>query len=321
MTQTEGRFSKMPNVTIEEFAKSFGTIVEDIPSECEQLINEIDFSYRIIEGIERDRVILDILKKIDTDQQVIASPERAEVWQKGWQEIYDGFVKSGNNLDNLIPKFIRPNQPIRLNQQYIIPNNPNFELDYFRVFRRWLFKKYFEDVNCIYEFGSGTGFNLIELARLYPEKTLYGLDFVSPAVNLVNRIGEVHRFNMKGILFDMIKPDTSLKIEKGGAVYTFGALEQLGGKFEAFLQYILEQSPEIVINLEPTVELYDENHLVDYLAIKFHRKRGYTENYLPSLKKLESEKKLSILKVKRLFFGSQFMEGFSYMIWKPEGEY
>jgi len=51
--------------------------------------------------------------------------------------------------------------------------------------------------------------------------------------------------------------------------------------------------------------------------MKFHRKRGYTENYLTRLRELEAQNEIEILKVKRLFFGSLYMEGYSYMIWRP----
>ena len=70
--------------------------------------------------------------------------------------------------------------------------------------------------------------------------------------------------------------------------------------------------------MEPTIELYDESNLLDYLAMRFHVKRGYTEGYLPRLRELESQNKVEILKVKRLFFGSLYMEGYSCLIWRPK---
>ena len=63
--------------------------------------------------------------------------------------------------------------------------------------------------------------------------------------------------------------------------------------------------------------MYDDQILLDYLAIKFHKKRGYTEGLLPRLKELERLGQIELLKVKRLYFGSTFMEGYTYMIWKP----
>lgn len=307
----------MVKLTLEDFASSFGTTVQDFPQEVRTLISETDFRYRILEGQERDRVILDVLKKIESDQQVIGAPEREDAWQRGWQENFQKFVESGYDLDALTPRFIRPNQPIRFNGNYIMPSNPMFELDYFRVFRLLLFKKYLKDFDHVYDFGCGTGFNLVPLAQLYPEKRLYGLDFSIAARDLVNKIGEIYHWKMTGHLFNMTSPNESFKIKRNSAVITSGSIEQLAGRFEPFLQYLMKQKPSLCVNIEPTVELYDENNLIDYLAARFHRKRGYTEGYLPRLKGLEAQGEIEILKVKRLFFGSLFMEGFTYIVWRP----
>jgi hypothetical protein len=106
-------------------------------------------------------------------------------------------------------------------------------------------------------------------------------------------------------------------LDENSAVFTSGSIEQLSGRFEAFLQFLLKRSPTICVHVEPTVELYDEDNLVDYLAMKFHRKRGYTIGFLPRLQHLQSEGKIELLKVKRLYFGSFFMEGFTCIVWRP----
>ena len=318
---SEGSYSmqvKIYEVTLEDFAHSFGTTVEDIPEDCLELIHKTDFRYRILSGEERDKVILDVLRKVESDQQIIGAPERKDIWQKGWAENLQDFIRSDHDLNKLAPKFIRPNQIVRLNGNYIKPFNPDFELDYFSVFRLWLFRKYLHDFDSTYEFGCGTGFNLVVLAHLYPEKKYHGLDFVPSSVQLVNKIGERYLWKMTGHLFDMLSPDENFKIENNSAVFTIGAVEQLASNFEAFLQFLIKNSPRLCIHVEPTVELYDENNLIDYLATKFHRKRGYTENFLKRLRELEDQNRLEIVKVKRLFFGSLFMEGYTYMIWKPK---
>ncbi|MFC1943180.1 class I SAM-dependent methyltransferase [Chloroflexota bacterium] len=304
-------------VTLEDFARSFGTTVEDISDECRKLIAKTDFRYRILAGEERDKVLLDVLQKIESDQQIIGAAERQATWEKGWEENLQDFIQSGYALDKLVPKFIRPNQAIRLDRNYIMPSNPNFELDYFSVFRLWLYTKYLKEFESIYEFGCGTGFNLVVLAQLYPEKKLHGLDFVPSSVELVNKLGEVYGWKMTGHFFDMLSPDDNFGIDDNSAVFTIGAIEQLASNFEAFLQFLLKRAPKLCLHVEPTIELYDENNLVDYLAMKFHRKRGYTEDYLTRLRELEAQDKIEILKVKRPFWGSLYMEGYTYMIWKP----
>lgn len=305
-------------VTLQGFANSFGTTVDDFPPDCRELIASTDFRFRILEGEERDQVILDVLKGIESDNQKIGGEKRREAWEKGWSENYHNFCEKGYDLNELIPRFIRLNQVIRLNRQYVMPSNPNFELDYFSVFRLWLFRKYLTDMDAVYEFGCGTGFNLVALAQLYPEKRLYGFDFVPSSRDVVNKIGEVYGWNIRGRLFDMTTPDESVEIAPNSAVLTFGSIEQLAGKFEAFLQFLLKRSPALCISLEPTIELYDEDDLLDYLAVKFHNKRGYTKNYLSRLRELENEGKIEILKTNRLFFGSLYMEGYSYMVWRPK---
>jgi len=307
----------MPKVTLKDFARSFGTTEKGIPAECRKLIREKNFSYKVPQGKERDDILLAILKKIESDRQVIGVKERQGIWYSGWAENLNNFIKSGYNLDALVPRFIRPNQAIRFNQNYIKPVNPSFELDYLSVFRLWLFKEYFQKVDSVYEFGCGTGFNLVALAGVYPDKQLHGLDFVQSSTDLVNKIGQAHKLKLQGRIFDMIHPDRNFKLAKNSAILTFGSIEQLASKFEAFLRYLLAQQPAICVHVEPTIELYDENNFVDYLAIKFQGKRGYTHNFLPRLKELEEKRKVKILKIKRLFFGSLYMEGYNLIVWRP----
>ena len=307
----------MRQVTVDDFAQSFGTTVDDFQDECLKMIQEKDFRYRRFDKKERDNVILQVLKKIEGDTQVIGATERKDVWEHGWAENLRSFVESGGDLDKIVPKFIRENQPIRYAGDYIMPVNPKFEYDFMTVFRLWLFRKYLSPFDTIYEFGCGTGMNLVLLASLFPQKELYGLDFVRSSVELVNKIGESGAGNIKGCLFDMIEPDESLQLSQNSAVFTFGAIEQLASKVEKFIRFLLRNKPRLCIHIEPTIELYERDDLFDYLAIKFHRKRGYTENLLSSLKELERRGAIRLIKVKRLYLGSLFMEGYTYFIWEP----
>jgi hypothetical protein len=307
----------MPEVTVADLARSFAATEDEFSAECLQAISGCDLSYQQLDKKQRDDVILCVLQKISSDTQVIGAEERTSVWEQGWAENLSAFNADDHNLEALIPKFIRENQPIRYNGDYIMPTNPRFEFDYMTVFRIWLFQKYFASFSSIYEFGCGSGLNLVLLASLFPQKDLYGLDFVQPPVDLVNTIGRAHNWRMTGHRFDMINPDDSFDLAEGSAVFTFGALEQLASKTENFIQYLLHQRPGICIHVEPTVELYDEDVLFDYLAIQFHRKRGYTEGLLPRIKQLEEEGKIRLLGVQRLNFGSLFMEGYTYIVWQP----
>lgn len=307
----------MQEVTLKDFVESFGAEENSMPQECIDLVARKDFNYEVLEGDKKEKVLLEIIKKLEIDNQIIGVKERQGVWNNGWGENLQDFINSGYDLQMLVPKFIRPNKIIRYKQKYICPTNPNFELDYYSVFRKWLFMTYFRDFRNIYEFGCGTGFNLVALSQLYPDKSLYGTDFVKTSADLVNEIGRVHNIKLKGSIFDMIHPDKSFKLKEGSLIFTIGAIEQLASKFEAFLQYLLNNNPELCVHVEPIVELYEENNLIDYLALKFHKKRGYTQGFLPRLLELEKNSKIKILKVKRLFFGSLYIEGYNLIVWRP----
>ena len=304
-------------VNIEMLAASFGTTEQEVTDSCKVLLNQMDPEYSVVSGTGRDDLILEVLTRIDSDTQKIGAPERTERWQSGWQENLTDFRKNAYNLATLTPKFIRRDQPIRFNGDYIVPNEPHFEHLYFNLFREWLFDKYFSSYDTIYDIGCGSSYNLSKLCRKFPEKKVYGFDFVQSSVDIVNDLALHHGFNSEGRLFNLIEPDFEIELEENSLVFTSGVIEQVASKFEKFIDFLLEKKPSLVINIEPTYEVYEQDRLFDYLAAKFHKKRGYTQGYLPRLRELEKQGKVEILKVKRLNFGSLFMEGFTYMVWRP----
>jgi len=306
----------MNNLGIDEFAAHFGTRPKNFSEKCKTLISSFDFSYENIEGQQLESLIVSILKRIDEDEQIIGAKDRTEAWSKGWQENLDQFLENEDNPESLVPKFIRPNQAIRLNGEYISPIDSEFELNLVKVYRQWFLEEYFADVDNIFEFGCGTGFNLVAASEIFPNKKLYGSDFVQSAVNLVNATAKKYNIELSGELFNMLEPRYDYKIPGSSGVFTFGALEQLASEIEPMINYLLDSSPDIVVHTEPAIELYDESKLNDYLAIKFQGKRGYSAGLLPLLQRLEKQGKIELLKVKRLFFGSLYMEGYNMFVWK-----
>lgn len=68
---------------MEDFARLFGTTIDDIPDDCRELIAKTDFRYRKLSGDERDKVILRVLKTIDSDSLSVVKQDRKYVWEKG----------------------------------------------------------------------------------------------------------------------------------------------------------------------------------------------------------------------------------------------
>lgn len=308
---------EIKNVDLQTLADSFGTDISDVQKVCEEKLHAIDTEYKIYSGSQREKLIIEILKSIDFDKQIIGAPERTDVWNDGWNENLILLKNNNYQLDSLLPKFIRKNKPMRFMGEYILPNEKNFEHEYFNIYRSWLFEKYFSDYDSIYDIGCGSSYNLVELCKQFPKKKIYGFDFVQSSVDIVNEISKFYNFNSEGKIFDIINPDFNIHLDENSLIFTAGVIEQVAGKFDKFIDYILQMKPKLVVNSEPIYELYDQENLFDYLAAKFHYKRGYTRGYLPKLLELEKEGKIEIIKLKRLNFGSLLMEGYTCIVWKP----
>lgn len=300
----------------EEFASLFGCKPSELPADCLALIQKYDFSYRYAEGREHEEILAGVLKKIDADAFAVAGEERLPQWEKGWAENLEAFKKS-RDVSQLLPKYFRPGLPVRLFQRYAIPTDPNFEMNWYAVFRLWLFRTYFGvGKGDIYEFGCGSGFNLPVLAALYPEKKVWGLDWAQASVDIVNGMAQACGWKMEGRRFDFFKPDKSFVLAPSSVVTTIGALEQTGDRYHDFLAYLVDSRPALCVHVEPTVQWYDRTNPVDEAAIRFHKKRRYWDGFLDVLADYEKKGRIRIEKKKRSYFGSLYVEGFSQTIWK-----
>jgi hypothetical protein len=305
-------------LSVEDFAVFLGTSCDQISDSIKNLITQSQFQYQALQGSEREQVILQVLKDIDLkDFAKVGIPERQKTWEMAWSDHLNEFATKGFAQEELDPKFMRSNEIVRLKKNYVKPLVPNFELNYAKVCKTWLFEKYLMEVDSVYEFGCGSGFNLVMLAKLYPHKKIYGLDWAYSSVNLVNINAQKHGFNITGRQFNFLEPDEQLELENNSAFLTVAALEQVGKNHDKFINFILSKSPKLVINLEPIAEYYDSDNLVDYLALMYHKKRGYLDGYLAKLKELELNNKIKIIKAEPSDFGSLYHSPYSMLVWIP----
>jgi hypothetical protein len=190
-----------------------------------------------------------------------------------------------------------------------------FELNYYTVYRQFLFSTFLEPFDSIYEFGCGTGYNLAIMNSLFPGKRIMGLDWAESSVNIADALGTRLNAPISGQRFDYFQPDYDLEIPANSAVITLNSLEQIGGDYQAFLDFILAKKPALCINAEPILEMYDDNNLIDYLAIRYHKLRNYLCGYYGALKLLEAQGRIRIVSAQRVPVGNYFHEGYSFIVW------
>ncbi len=307
--------SKIRELGIRNCAKLFGATPKEIMNTCGDILSNNDFRFAILDREEKENTLLNVIKTLDTPLSV-SGKGRKNDWENGWSENLKAFIESNYDLSSLVPKYMYKSNTRRLFSEYIKPLHSDFEVNFYKAYRHFLFKKYLMNYKSIYEFGCGTGYNLVIMAELFPHKKLTGLDWATSSIQLVNKIAEKFGYHLQGHLFDYFNPDYSLNIEDNAAFITLNSLEQLGCDHHKFIQFIISKKPAICINSEPILELYDHNNLLDYLAIKYHNKRNYLNKYLTTLRKYEDEGVIEILKTQRVHSGNLFHDGYSYVVWK-----
>ncbi len=301
-------------LTIQDIASLFDVSESDIGPIGNPIINNNDFRYKKIKNKEKDNLIIEILEKIDDNQLWVSGNDKQDIWQKGWSENLEDYKKNQDNA-SLIPKFIVPNRAMRLFYEYIIPTSGDFEFNVIDIYRRWLFIKYLSDAKNIFEFGCGSCQHLPILSKLFPNKKIHGLDWAPITKEIIDQIIKNTGWNLEGHIFDMYNPYDLHELNSESGIYTFGAMEQLGNKFYPFIEYLLSKKPKIIINVETIIEFYNKNNLVDYLALKYVKKRNYLNGYLTFLRQLENEDKIKIIKSNKVCFGSQYHDPYSLTIW------
>lgn len=307
--------SRYFNLTSKSFAKIFNTQERTLPDIVKLAIKKTNFKYKKVKDKEYDEAILRIIKTLDSQTLKISGPQRLNDWEKGWKENLLEFNQSKNDLIHLIPKFVK-NYLVRFQGHFINPTSSTFETDFVTVLRYYLFSKYYKGINTLYEFGAGTGLNLVAAAEIFSEMRLVGLDWANSSVEIMDVLKNKLQINISGKRFDLFNPDKKYRLEKNSGILTIGTLEQLGSNFKPFINYLLKNRPEICIHIETIFELYDENELLDYLAIKYLERRNYLKGLLTYLKKLEREKRVKILEVRKTF-GSFYHDGYTFIVWKP----
>jgi hypothetical protein len=287
----------------------------------QKVIGNTDLRLRKPSLEERDAILLNVLRRIRDDQQIVGSPSRTEVWDQGWGENLKAF-KQGKSEEALVPKFMRSNQPIRWQKDFYFPEDPGFEQNYAEILRAFVFDLFrVEGIKEIHEFGAGTGWNLLRAWNLLendPNLMFVGSDFVPSSVELIQQVGIEYKAPIESRLFDMKNPDKSYSFADAlvSGVFTFGSLEQLAGELSPMLDFLIQKKPSLVISIEPASETYDQENLEDFTAFWFQTQRGYSSGLIDLLKSLENSGQIRIERVKRLGFGSMMMEGYNLFIWR-----
>jgi hypothetical protein len=275
------------------------------------------WSFDILTGEDRLCVIEDLRREVDLELPR-SGQARLLAWERGWSENFTDY-KSKNHSQALIPKYFRPHALLRMGNEIIRPHSPHFEYEMLSLCQLHFFRKYLRHVAAIYEFGCGTGHNLLRLRGVNADAKLWGLDWAESSEQLVEEIAmNQNDRDLFARRFDLFAPDPTFHLGKNSAVVTVAALEQIGTRFQGFLNYLLEQGPKICIHLEPVVEFLESDNELDRLSIQYLTKRNYLRGFFTRLKELETDGDIEILQAERNPIGQVPLQAYSVIVWRPK---
>lgn len=306
-------------LTVKDFSNILDIDEKYFHPEVIKCIQDNRLRYVYLSKQKRDKLIISLLKKMDGNKFSMSGQKEKEKWEKGWQESLDEFISSGFKEESLIPKYIHLGEPIRVYGDYVEAVDEDFELKLIDILRTFIYYYYLKDKKCVYDFGCGTGFNLVALARMDQTKEYHGLDWVPQSKEMLRHIRDNYKLNINGHVFNMFQPDFDLEIQKDSVCMTTGSLEQIGKDFDPFLDFMLKKPFSLYIHINSILEYYDtENNLPDYIVYKTEIKRNYLNGYFTRLKQLEDEGVIRILKMKKIPIGSTITDGYSLCVWEKK---
>jgi hypothetical protein len=291
---------------------------KSLPADVKGLTDQYDLSCRPPVLREFEEYILYFLRLDENNKLVRTKEENRVAFEEGW----------GNNLEKLResaaegfelalkPGYFRGSKFFRYNNELVVTDNLQLEYELFVIARLCIFHTWLTSAQTVCELGCGTCANLLLLSRVLPKAELIGFDWTMASGEIAKELSRKLNRPIFGRLLDMLEPDPMTVIPENAAILTIHAFEQLGRDFNKILELIIRSKPSIVVQYEPLFEFYDENNLLDHLALRYCKKRNYLEGYYSRLCQLEKENRVKIIAAWRPYLGGVLHES-SLLVWKP----
>jgi len=160
----------------------------------------------------------------------------------------------------------------------------------------------------VVELGCGLGYILFQLNQKNFKK-LEGFDLSENAISLLKKYCQKKNYSIDFETLDLVKPFSKGIIENK-VVYTHTCLEQLKNYMPNVVKNIVDGNPKLVINFEVD---YDS---APFLVKEYFKARDYQNNLVRELKKLEKQKKIEIISIKKLPLSLSPLNRVSAITWK-----
>jgi len=296
-------------LTKDEVLNHFNILYDDLPQSIQlQLDKFFPIQYDELNSEqykEYYELCLEMLnKKLEVD------------WQDDWFSVLQNLRTNDDNVKSIIrPKWFRESAFVNIQNCLSLTETPYVDWEYQLITRQMLFYTHLKDIENICEFGSGSGTNFYLINEILQNKNFILSDISVTSLKIIEELKR--KLNRNNLIYSNIdiEQDIDLQLPDNTAVITTSVLEQIGDNYKNFINFILKEKPQIVINVEPIVELLDSKNGFDNVMNLYCEKRKYLAGYLTELEKLEKQKKIKIIMKKRTMVSGTFIEN-SVLIWK-----
>ena len=296
-------------LTTDEVLNHFNILYDDLPQSIQlQLDKFFPIQYNELNSKqykEYYELCLEMLnKKLEVD------------WQDDWFSVLQNLQTNNDNVKSIIrPKWFRESAFVNIQNCLSLTETSYVDWEYQLITRQMLFYTHLRDIENICEFGSGSGTNFYLINEILQNKNFILSDISVTSLKIIEELKR--KLNRNNLIYSNIdiEQDIDLQLPDNTAVITTSVLEQIGDNYKNFINFILKEKPQIVINVEPIVELLDSKNGFDNVMNLYCEKRKYLAGYLTELEKLEKQKKIKIIMKKRTMVSGTFIEN-SVLIWK-----
>lgn len=305
-------------ITIADIARLGGVTPEEVHAWLGD-VADLSLGYRVLEGDEHEAALEGARQETERPELRISGADDQPVWERGWGGILDDVKARGFSLETLCPQYFTGQMTLRLFGQYVLAGDAQFVTNLDILLRRVFIRRFLTGAEDIVEFGCGTGLNVLLMSEILPDAKITGTDWAVASQDILRVAAEQIGPRIRGARFDMRTLDgrEDVGLSDASTLLTVHALEQLGGDYEVFLDYVCAVKPRLCAHFEPMNELYDPTDPLDSLALRYHEKRNYLSGYLDSIRALEAEGRAEILTVHRFGYGSHFHEAYNALVWRP----
>ena len=296
-------------LTKDEVLNHFNILYDDLPKSIQlQLDKFFPIQYNELNSEQYNEYYELCLKMLNKKLEVD--------WQDDWFSVLQNLQTNDDNVKSIIrPKWFRKSAFVNIQNCLSLTETPYVDWEYQLITRQMLFYTHLKDIENICEFGSGSGTNFYLINKILQNKNFILSDISVTSLKIIQELKrKLNRNNLTYSNID-IEQDIDLRLPDNTAVITTSVLEQIGDNYKNFIKFILKEKPQIVINVEPIVELLDSKSRFDNVMKLYCEKRKYLTGYLTELEKLEKQKKIKIIMKKRTMVSGTFIEN-SVLIWK-----